>query len=336
MRRALQLAALGEGYASPNPMVGAVIVAGDRIIGEGWHRICGKAHAEVNAVNSVPDHLRHLLPEATIYVTLEPCAHYGKTPPCALLLVDCGIRRIVVATVDPFSKVAGKGIQMLRDAGRVVETGLLGEESRMLNRRFFIAHTLRRPYVMLKWAQSADMKIAATDADGTSRPVKLSTPLSSMFMHRCRMASDAILVGTNTVITDNPRLDSRLWPGPDPLRLTFNSPRLPHDAHMLHDNSLLLPADGTPLSETLASLYSEHGLTSLLVEGGADTLQRFINDSLFDEIRIETAPVEMGSGIHAPFLPTDELTLTDNRVFGQNIVQSFMRSDLLRMLKTYK
>lgn len=318
MRRAIQLARNGEGFAHPNPMVGAVITAPDgRIIGEGWHRRWGEPHAEVNAIASVSDSDRHLLREATIYVTLEPCSHYGKTPPCAKLIIDTGIPRVVVGAGDPFPKVAGHGIRMMREAGIEVTEGVLAEECRALNERFMTAHTLGRPFIQLKWAQSADGKMAA-GTPGHMHPVKFSSPVTSVLMHRERAAADAILVGTDTVIIDNPSLTVRLWPGADPLKVTWVSTRLPSDARILNERHVLL--DPTlPLEESMKVLYRDHGVTSLMVEGGAATLRSFIESGLWDEIRTETSPDILGQGADAPAIPsgaheTEVTTVGKNRI----------------------
>lgn len=279
MRRALALARLGEIGAHPNPMVGAVIVSPDgTILGEGYHKTCGEAHAEVNAVRDAESRNANLT-DSTIYVTLEPCAHWGKTPPCAQLLIDKKIPRVVVGTIDPFAKVQGRGIEMLRQAGAEVEVlnGDIAAECRALNKRFFTAHTLGRPYVALKWAQSADGFI-----DRLRRPEEpptlFSSPQSRIAVHRYRSTFDTIAVGSRTELTDRPRLDARLWPGGrTPRRVCFR-------------RGDLLPQ--------LQELYSQ-GVTSLLVEGGATLHQSFIDANLFDEIRIEVAPVTLGSGIPA-------------------------------------
>lgn len=297
MRRAIRLANYGEGFTSPNPMVGAVVCAADgRIIGEGWHRKCGEAHAEVNAIASVNEADRKLLPEATIYVTLEPCSHYGKTPPCAELLIRERIARVVVGHKDPFPEVAGRGIKMLRESGAKVDVGLLEEECKAINPRFLTAHRLQRPYILLKWAQSADGFIAPFP--GNPRAI-FSTPLSALAVHRLRGNFDAIMVGVNTVIADNPRLDTRLWPGTDPRPVTMNSGRLPHDAHIMQRNPILRQPD-EPLPSFLSRLYNDEKITSLMVEGGALTLQEFIDEGLADEIRIEVAPRKLEYGIKAP------------------------------------
>lgn len=216
MRRAIQLAKSSPEDTHPNPNVGAVIVADGRIIGEGFHRRCGGPHAEVNAVDSVSDADRHLLREATIYVTLEPCSHYGKTPPCSKLIIDSGIPRVVIACGDPFEKVRGRGVAMLRDAGVEVVEGVLEDEARTLNPRFFTAHTLGRPYITLKWAQSADGYMDARRDTPGAAPFLFSTPLDSTMAHRQRALHDAVLTTASTLLADNPRLDVRNWDGPNP------------------------------------------------------------------------------------------------------------------------
>ena len=290
MRRAIQLACNGILDASPNPMVGAVIVAPDgRIIGEGWHRRCGEGHAEVNAVASVS--VESLLRDATMYVTLEPCAHYGKTPPCAELIVSKGIPRVVVGCTDPFAKVAGRGIAMLREAGVEVEVGILEEECLALNRKFMRAHLMRRPFITLKWAQSADGFI-----DG-----RISTPLTSMLVHRLRATHDAILVGSGTALSDNPSLDTRLYAGRSPLKVVLDRRRrLDLPSMRLNDGGeTIVMSDFQSLSEAMASLYGK-GITSLLVEGGATVLDSFISDSLWDEIRVEISPESICGKVAAP------------------------------------
>lgn len=322
MRRALQLAENGAGFVSPNPMVGAVIAAPDgRIIGEGWHRCYGGPHAEVNAVNSVMPDDALLIPESTIFVSLEPCSHYGKTPPCSKLLIEKKFKRVVIGMADPFKEVSGRGIRMLREAGIEVVENVLVEECRWLNRRFVTAHTLHRPYILLKWAQSADGFIAAIDNEGRGIPVKLSNTISSVEMHKERSMYDAILVGTNTIISDNPSLTNRLWPGKSPRPVKFESTRIPPDSHILSRNPIILNPR-LPLSENLHLLYSEYGITSLMVEGGSDTLQRFINNDIFDEIRIETSPSLLHCGVPAPGLPSG-MTCSGNRNIEQNQISTY-------------
>lgn len=322
MGRALKLAANGYGFTFTNPMVGAVITAPDgRIIGEGWHRRYGGPHAEVNAVRSVADADRRLLPESTIYVTLEPCSHYGKTPPCAKLLIDEGIRRIVIGALDPFPQVAGRGIRMLREAGREVVTGVLAEECRSLNLPFMRAHETGRPYVTLKWAQSADGFIAARSSDGAGfRPVRFSSPLGMLEVHRLRASCQGVMVGVDTVIADDPRLDCRLWPALEqPLPVSFDSPRLPADAR-IRGRHPILRQPGEKLADFLSRLYSQHKFNHLLVEGGARTLTEFISAGLFDAIRIEIAPFTLGEGLPAPAFYPSDLKLADSRHLDGNTI----------------
>ena len=287
MRRALQLALLGEGLVSPNPMVGAVIVSADgRIIGEGYHHQYGGPHAEVNAIASVKEEERQLLPQSTIYVTLEPCSHYGKTPPCAELIVRTGLRRVVVGAMDPFPKVSGRGVRMIREAGIEVETGVLEEECRHLNRRFMTAHTLGRPWIELKWAESADGFLGELDEQGMAHPVALSNPLTKTLMHRQRALCDAIMVGPKTINSDNPRLDTRLWPGKNPRPVLFRGTTLPADSPLATRNPIWIDPR-SPLKPQMEHLYKDYGITSLLVEGGATILNAFLSEGLADEIRRE-------------------------------------------------
>lgn len=311
MERALELAARGAGHVSPNPMVGAVIVSADgRIIGEGWHRRYGGPHAEVNAVRNVSAADEPLLPEATIYVTLEPCSHYGKTPPCAKLLIEKRLKRVVIGSADPFVMVSGRGVKMLREAGIEVIEDFMRQECDELNRRFITAHTLHRPWIQLKWAQSADGFIAGVDAGGNPCPVRLSTPLTLRLMHRERSMADAIMVGVNTVIIDNPSLTLRHWPGRSPRPVTFDSPRLSSDASILQPRgdenaqAILLNPE-KPLEQNMRELYSEYGITSLMVEGGARTLESFLRAGLYDEIRVETSPLTLSHGLPAPKFPIE-------------------------------
>lgn len=315
MRRALQLAAKGASHVSPNPMVGAVIVYRDRIIEEGYHRLFGSWHAEVNAVNSVAD--KSLLSESTIYVTLEPCSHYGKTPPCSKLLIDMKIPRVVIGSLDPNEKVSGRGVKMLRDAGVDVKVGVLHDECVQLNKHFMLAHSHRRPYVLLKWAQTADNVIGYSDNLGTLHPLQISSGFSRMLMHRERSLFDAILVGANTYFSDTPSLTVRHWHcRQNPLRVVldpnaslFNhllnyTPELPliwavkKDSHhvghfdfskLSSEINVLQLADSEDLLHDLLRQLFERSVSSLMVEGGATTLQHFIDARLFDRIRVEVS-----------------------------------------------
>lgn len=329
MRRAIQLAKSSMADTHPNPNVGAVIVARDRIIGEGYHRRCGEPHAEVNAVNSVSDADRPLLAEATIYVTLEPCSHYGKTPPCAQLIIDSNIPRAVIACGDPFDKVRGRGVAMLREAGIEVVEGVLEDEARRLNPRFFTAHTLRRPYITLKWAQSADAFMDARRLPGQPA-FKFSTPLDAAMVHRERALHDAVLTTASTLLADNPHLDVRLWAGPDPavvvidrkgmiskdiaagLTLFANRSRKIFLVTSRHvdspDVETIEVTPATPLPEIMSMLYSR-GITSLLTECGPRMLQALIDAGLYDTTRIFTSPRPLGTlGTHAAPVTRSDFT----------------------------
>lgn len=307
MARCLQLARHGEFTTAPNPMVGAVIVHQGRIIGEGWHRRYGGPHAEVNAVRSVRPEHEALLPESTIYVSLEPCSHWGKTPPCAELLVEKGFRRVVVGCMDPNEKVAGRGVRRLREAGAEVVVGVLERECWWLNRKFMTFHTKHRPWITLKWAESADGFIdrqRQSRADGD--PVHFSTPWTQTLVHRLRATHEAILVGRRTWELDQPSLTTRLWPGTSPAKLVLTG-----------SHATLLDKKGTPEEQSSVqvsavsdpSLLGQAGegsqFSSLLVEGGAQTLQSFIDSDLWDEAFVERSEILLGGGIEAPKMKTD-------------------------------
>ncbi|MCH5239143.1 MAG: bifunctional diaminohydroxyphosphoribosylaminopyrimidine deaminase/5-amino-6-(5-phosphoribosylamino)uracil reductase RibD [Muribaculaceae bacterium] len=301
MWRALQLAKNGEGRVSPNPMVGAVIVADGRIIGEGFHAFYGGPHAEVNAINSVKEADRPLLKESTIYVTLEPCSHYGKTPPCANLIKETGIPRVVIGSLDPNPKVAGNGVRILEEAGIMVEEGILREECVSLNPRFMKAHTSQLPYILLKWARSSDGFMAGIDEKGMPYPVKFSSSLSSVWVHRLRAGADAIVVGANTERIDKPLLTTRLWAG--------NSPR----KYVAHKS--------TPLEETLLEMRRD-GITGIIVEGGPTLLREFIKKGYWDEIREEISPKKLREGLRAPEIP-DNAVLRDTTKCRDNIIRVY-------------
>lgn len=302
MRRCLQLAKQGRALAKPNPMVGAVIVYQGRILGEGYHVRCGQAHAEVNAFASVRPADEPLLPQSTLYVSLEPCCHTGKTPPCADLIIRKHVKRMVCGCIDPFAQVHGRGVQKLRDAGIDVTVGVLGEECRALNRQFNVYNTLERPYILLKWAQTIN---GFLDADG--EPLALSIPFTQMLVHRLRAQYDAILVGRVTDEREHPRLTVREWSGPDPLRLVLR--------------------DGITLPRLMVDLHQQH-VQSLMVEGGAKTLQSFIDAGLWDEIRVETSGLLVSEGTKAPVLPAG-LILRNREVYDDNVVDTFGRGGAL-------
>ncbi len=316
MARCIELARGGEGYTAPNPMVGAVIVHKGKIIGEGFHRKCGEAHAEVNAIASVRDEA--LLRDSTIYVSLEPCSHYGKTPPCAELIIKKGIPRVVVGTLDPFPEVSGRGIRMLREAGIEVVTGVLEEEARALNSAFMTFQIRKRPYIYLKWAQSADGFMDACRADASEPPVLLSSAETLRRVHRLRSEVAAIMVGTRTALLDNPSLTVRHWTGHSPVRMVLDRTlKLPAGSHLL-DGTVrtvvftAVEAESRPnveyvrvdfgqevLPQVLRYLYVQK-LNSLMVEGGAELLESFLDAGLWDEAWVETAPVALGTGVKAP------------------------------------
>ena len=331
MLRCIQLARQGEQTAPPNPMVGAVIVHNNRIIGEGYHVRCGEAHAEVNAVRSVRPEDRPLLRESTIFVSLEPCAHYGKTPPCAELIIREGIPRVVVGCVDPFAKVKGKGIQMLREAGCEVIVGVCEKECQELNKHFFTFHTHKRPFITLKWARTADgfidacreellqtqMCDAARDILPSSSvttpsqssvllskpPLLISTPETQVRAHRLRTTHQAILVGHRTLLLDKPSLTPRAWDGPAPLRLVLgNVPNseLPEGFEAFADIDSLLTA------------LQQRNIQALLVEGGRQVLQSFIDRGLWDEAWEEIGTELLREeGVPAPTIPQATVTTED-------------------------
>lgn len=326
MHRCLQLAQLGEGAVAPNPMVGAVLVHNDRIIGEGYHRLYGQAHAEVNCINSVAEEDKPLIPEATIYVSLEPCAHFGKTPPCADLIIENGIKKVVVGCRDPFSEVNGKGIEKLTAAGVRVTLGILEKECLAINKRFFTFHTKHRPFIVLKWAQTADSKIANEDY---SR-VLISNAYTNRLVHHWRSQQMSILVGTNTALFDDPSLTTRLWPGKDPIRLVVDMDlRLPSTLQLFdgmtptvvfnkyqHTLETLKRVDWSlaglqsyqvteevSLVQQITNALYQLNIQSVLVEGGAQLLQSFIDEGLWDEAYIITnEKLALGKGLPAPVL----------------------------------
>ena len=306
MRRCIQLAANGIQGARPNPMVGAVIVATrpsdishqTSIIGEGYHVRCGEGHAEVNAFASVRPEDEALLKDATIYVSLEPCSHYGKTPPCADLIIKKGVRRVVVGTIDPFAEVQGRGIKKLEDAGIEVVVGVLEKECQWLNRRFFTFHREHRPYIILKWAQTANGFI-----DENGKTLQISNEQTQMLSHQLRAEEDAILVGHTTDIREHPQLTVRHWHGPNPKRIVLTHHR--------------------PLPQLMEDLY-QHGIQSLIVEGGCQTHESFIAAGLWDEIRVETAPITVTGGTPAPKLPA-EVRIHSQQVYDKNIILTYSK-----------
>jgi len=317
MSRCLEMARLGLGSTAPNPMVGAIVVCGDRIIGEGYHRKAGEPHAEVNAIRSVSN--KDMLARSTLYVNLEPCSHTGKTPPCSDLIIENRIPTVFIGTKDPHELVAGRGIERLKQAGIVTETGICREQCIGLNKRFFTFHLLRRPYVILKWAQSADgfIDVVRQKAD-PAEPNWISGEVSRKLVHKWRTEEQSIMVGTHTALLDNPRLNAREWPGESPLRIVLDRRlRLPASLH-LFDNELKtliineikdgesgnciyrkIPFTGD-LLPLIMQLLHQRSIQSLIIEGGKKLLESFIVSGLWDEARIFTGIRNFGAGIHAP------------------------------------
>ncbi|BDB55701.1 riboflavin biosynthesis protein RibD [Flavobacterium ammoniigenes] len=318
--RCIELAKNGFGTTYPNPMVGSVIVYNGEIIGEGWHQKAGEPHAEVNAIHSVKN--PSLLDKATIYVSLEPCSHFGKTPPCCDLIIKNKIPNVVIGTVDSNIKVAGNGIKRLHEAGINVVVGVLEKECYELNRRFFTFHEKKRPYIILKWAQTQDSFIAPTEKEEL-KPVWITNLQSRQLVHKWRTEEQAILVGTQTVIDDNPQLNARDWEGNNPIRIVIDQRnRIPKTAHIwdnkiktiVFSNENSIPSSANTIVEVIdfqqniapqivEKLY-QHQIQSVIIEGGAQTLQTFIDATLWDEARIFIGNSTFGTGKKAPVLNT--------------------------------
>lgn len=317
MQRCLNLAKNGLGTTYPNPMVGAVLVCDDQIIGEGWHRKAGEPHAEVLAIASVVD--KQQLQRSTLYVSLEPCSHFGKTPPCADLVVASKIPKVVVGNLDPNPKVAGKGIKKLLDAGCEVRVGVLEKDCRFINRRFFTYHQQQRPYIILKWAESADGLIAPATKN-QQRPFWISSKISRQLVHKWRTEEQAVLVGAGTVLADNPQLTARYWEGKNPLRVVLKgATQLPAEAAVLDNRAATLvlstgenigplpPAveveqlnkQQSVAQQTVEILY-KRGVQSLIVEGGKQLLDTFISEDLWDEARVFRSSAQLKEGLPAP------------------------------------
>lgn len=323
IKRCIQLAKNGLGSTYPNPLVGSVVVYKDKVIGEGWHLMTGKPHAEVNAINSVKD--KSLFPKATIYVSLEPCSHFGKTPPCSDLIIDKGIKNVVIGSVDPYVKVSGRGIKKLMEAGCNVTVGILEKECADLNKRFFTFHTKKRPYIILKWAESKDRFISPLirgKSEPEGKPVWITNKISRQLVHKWRSEEQSIMVGTQTALHDNPGLTTRDWYGKSPLRLVLDRKSgIPQNLSLFNGEAPTLvftevksnelanqgvsykvtPFDKYLLPAVLEVLYKDN-IQSLIVEGGSYTINSFLKEGLWDEARVFTGNQTFKEGTPAPLI----------------------------------
>lgn len=345
MARCIELARGGLGNTYPNPLVGAVIVHQGKIIGEGFHRKVGESHAEVNAIASVKN--KSLLEDSTLYVNLEPCSHHGRTPPCAELIIRNKIPRVVIGCLDPYPEVSGRGVRMLLRAGVEVITGVLEREARRLNKVFMTFYEKQRPYIILKWAQSADGFIDKKRDDYTIPAEMLSSQETQQRVHRLRSEVAAIMVGTHTALLDNPSLSVRYWSGKSPVRVVLDRYlRIPSHYHLLDGNISTIvfadrecPANGNiryvkidfsqSVLPQIMKYLCENCIVSLLVEGGGILLNSFLENSLWDEIHMETSPVILNDGVKAPLLSLSPVppVLSDVLKVGDN--------DLSRVIMTY-
>lgn len=329
IQRCIDLAKNGLGTTYPNPLVGSIIVHKGKIIGEGWHYEAGGPHAEVNAIQSVKD--QSLLKEASIYVSLEPCSHFGKTPPCSDLIIEKGIKRVIIGTIDPFAKVSGAGIKKLMNAGCDVTVGVLEKECHELNKRFFTFHTKKRPYILLKWAQSKDGFIAPSITN-KREPVWITNQYSRQLVHKFRSEEQAILVGNQTVIKDNPKLTTRDWFGEHPTRIVIDtSGKIPEESNVLDatTQTIILTTEAfkkensknisyevidkkNKVIDQVSSILYQHNIQSVIIEGGTYTLQSFIDANIWDEALIFQGNATLGTGLKAP-------NITGNLISEQKI-----------------
>lgn len=328
IKRCIELAEMAKGKTYPNPMVGSVIVHNGKIIGEGFHKKAGEPHAEINAINSVKN--SEFLPESTIYVSLEPCSHFGKTPPCSLKIVEIGFKKVVIGTLDSHEKVNGKGKKILEDAGIEVVSGVLEDECKNLNKRFFTFHEKKRPFIILKWAESGDGFL-----DKDFKPYQIGNPLTKQFVHKIRSEEHAILVGTKTALTDNPSLTTREISGRNPVRILIDFDlKIPQNFKIYNDeaktlvfnsvkdedldNIKFIKIDKENFIENLMEKLYEHQIQSVLVEGGSFTLQQFIDAELWDEaIIIKNENLKLENGTKAPkfdFKPFEIQNFRDNKI----------------------
>lgn len=311
IKRCIELAKNGLGTTYPNPLVGSVIVYNNEIIGEGWHRKSGEPHAEVNAINSVKD--KSLLSKSTIYVSLEPCSHFGKTPPCCDLIIANKIPNVVIGTIDPFAKVAGSGIKKLIEHGKKVTVGILEDECNELNKRFFTFHTKNRPYIILKWAESRDGFIAPLFKE-TQKPVWITNEYSRQLVHKWRSEEQAILAGTTTVIDDNPSLTTRDWTGNNPIRIVLDqNNRISKESHIFDNQAKTLSISkeninfDNNIAHEISNLLFKEGIQSLIIEGGRQTLQTFIDANIWDEARVFKGDISLKEGTKAPIISSKKI-----------------------------
>ncbi|HLF51906.1 bifunctional diaminohydroxyphosphoribosylaminopyrimidine deaminase/5-amino-6-(5-phosphoribosylamino)uracil reductase RibD [Flavobacterium sp.] len=339
IKRCIDLAKNGLGTTYPNPLVGSVIVFENKIIGEGWHKKSGEPHAEVNAINSVKD--KSLLKKATIYVSLEPCSHFGKTPPCCDLIIQHQIPNVVIGTIDPNIKVAGNGIKRLIEAGKNVTIGILEDECHELNKRFFTFHQKKRPYIILKWAESQDGFISPKEKS-EQKPVWITNTYSRQLVHKWRSEEQAILVGTQTVVDDNPKLNVRDWTGSHPVRIVIDrNNRISKESYIfdspvktiiisnsifpsIKDNIQFEKIDfEKKVAEQIVRVLYQHEIQSVIIEGGRQTLQTFIDSNFWDEARVFKGNLDLKNGTKAPILNT------------KNIEKQSIHNDELLIFRNY-
>ena len=321
IKRCLQIAKNGLGSTRPNPMVGAVVVHKNKIIGEGYTSEYGKNHAEVNAIKSVKN--KALLKAATLYVTLEPCSHFGKTPPCSDLIINNQIPNVVIGCIDDNEQVAGKGVKKLKEAGINVTIGVLENECKQHHKRFFTYHNKKRPYIILKWAETNDGFIAP-ETKSEQKPVWITNLFSRQLVHKWRAEEQAILVGTNTVLEDNPSLTVRDWTGKNPIRIVINkTAKLSKDYTIFNDSSETLVINKTQINSSkntinhICNTLFNKGINSVIIEGGAKTLQTFIDENLWDETRIFTGNTSFKKGIKAPKFSGK--LISETRILSDNL-----------------
>ncbi|MDA6068604.1 bifunctional diaminohydroxyphosphoribosylaminopyrimidine deaminase/5-amino-6-(5-phosphoribosylamino)uracil reductase RibD [Flavobacterium sp. AC] len=341
IKRCIELAENGFGTTYPNPMVGSVIVYENKIIGEGWHKKAGEPHAEVNAIRSVKD--KSLLKKATIYVSLEPCSHFGKTPPCCDLIIEHQIANVVVGTVDPNEKVAGNGIKKLIAAGANVTVGVLEKECNELNKRFFTFHQKKRPYIILKWAESQDGFLSPEkEINKDRKPIWITNQYSRQLVHKWRSEEQAILVGTQTVIDDNPKLNTRDWAGNNPVRIVLDQHNRIAKDSFIFDNSVktivftkseitfseentnfeVIDFNQNIIPQIVTVLY-QNQIQSVIIEGGLQTLQSFIDQNIWDEARIFIGEITFEKGTKAPVIQK------------KNTTKSYVQSDELLNIRNH-